>query len=167
MHICPESSPTAGRNARKENIPVITVFHGAGDRSALQRSEPLFSLGCGPFLFSRKKKWSAENPFLTGTSPNPFLFGRAQTETGSAAKEKGPWESLGQIFSPPGAGERCEKAGSATVRLRRYLLMLSGQIQTPSGRPPQPEYAGAPEGCVSAPKAGNTQGVTPGRRASQ
>ena len=113
----------------------------------------LFSLGCGPFLFRKKEMVCKKNHPWPGTSPNPFLFGRAQKETVSAAKEKGPFESLGQIRSPPGAGERCEKAGSATARLRRYWVMLSRQIQTPSGRHHWAQTAGAPEGCGSVPKA--------------
>ena len=89
-----------------------------------------------PF-FSRKKKRPARKPILrSGTSRTHFFLEGPKKKRFRAAKEKGPWESLGQIRSPPGAGERCEKAGSVTARLRRYRAMLSGQIQTPSGRPP-------------------------------
>ena len=42
---------------------MITVFHGAGGRSTLQRPKQLFSLGCGPFLF-RKKEMVRKKPIL-------------------------------------------------------------------------------------------------------
>ena len=127
----------------------------------------IFSLGCGPFLFRKKEMVCKKSRSWPGSFRTHFFLDGPKKKRFRAAKEKGPWESLGQNSSPPGAGERCEKAGSATARLRRYRVMLSGQIQTPSGRPPQSKHAGAPEGCRPALKAAGRQGVTPGRRTSR
>ena len=72
-----------------------------------------------------------------GVSRTHFFLEGPKKKRFRAAKEKGPWESLGQIRSPPGAGERCEKAGSSPSRLRRYRAVLSWRVSTTSGRLPQ------------------------------
>ena len=78
-----ESPTAAGRNARKENIPVITVFFGAGDRSVLPNPRTGFFLWGGDRFFFPEKRNGPLSPFslvlaiLRGFHGGPAPFGKA------------------------------------------------------------------------------------------
>ena len=90
--------------------------------------------------------------------PEPISFWRGPKRNGFGLPKKKARPKPGRISPAPGAGERCEKAGCSTVRLRRYRAVLSWRVSTTSGRLPQAQKPRRPQGVHICPESRTAAG---------